>query len=91
MTGVQTCALPISAAPGTGVIAGGPVRAVLECAGITDVLAKSLGTPNAINVVHATVAGLQSLKRPQDVAAMRDLELEDIMPPKMYANMMGKG
>ena len=79
------------AAPGTGVIAGGPVRAVLEAAGITDVLAKSLGTSNAINVVHATVAGLKSLKRPQDIASMRDLEIEEFMPPKMYANMMGKG
>ncbi len=79
------------AAPGTGVIAGGPVRAVLEAAGITDVLAKSLGTPNPINVVHATVAGLQSLKRPQDVAAIRDLEMEDFMPPKMYVNMTQKG
>ncbi|CAN5842937.1 30S ribosomal protein S5 [soil metagenome] len=79
------------AAPGTGVIAGGPVRAVLEAAGITDVLAKSLGTSNAINVVHATVAGLQSLKRPQDVAEMRDLEMEEFMPPKMYANMTQKG
>ena len=79
------------AAPGTGVIAGGPVRAVLEAAGITDVLAKSLGTSNAINVVHATVAGLQSLKRPQDVAAMRELDIEEFMPAKMYANMTGKG
>ena len=79
------------AAPGTGVIAGGPVRAVLECAGITDVLAKSLGTPNAINVVHATVNGLQNLKRPSDVATQRGLEMEEFMPPKMYANMTGKG
>ena len=79
------------AAPGTGVIAGGPVRAVLEAAGITDVLAKSLGTPNAINVVHATVNGLQNLKRPQDVATNRGLEMEEFMPPKMYANMTGKG
>ena len=78
------------AAPGTGVIAGGPVRAVLEAAGITDVLAKSLGTPNAINVVHATVNGLQELKRPSDVAEMRGLEMEEFMPPKMYANMTGK-
>ena len=78
------------AAPGTGVIAGGPVRAVLEAAGITDVLAKSLGTPNAINVVHATVNGLQNLKAPSDVAAMRGLEMEEFMPPKMYANMTGK-
>jgi small subunit ribosomal protein S5 len=79
------------AAPGTGVIAGGPVRAVLEAAGITDVLAKSLGTSNAINVVHATVAGLKALKRPQDVADMRELDIEEFMPAKMYANMTGKG
>ena len=75
------------AAPGTGVIAGGPVRAVLECAGINDVLAKSLGTANAINVVHATVAALKSLRRPDDVARLRDLELSELMPKKMYDNL----
>jgi len=75
------------AAPGTGVIAGGPVRAVLECAGISDVLAKSLGTSNPINVVHATVAALKQLREPEMVARVRDLELEDMLPKKMLANM----
>ena len=68
------------AAPGTGVIAGGPVRAVLECAGIHDVLSKSLGSSNAINIVHATVAALRGLERPEEVAARRGLSLEDVAP-----------
>lgn len=75
------------AAPGTGVIAGGPVRAVLEAAGISDVLAKSLGTTNAINVVHATVAALRQLHDPEDVARLRGLDLQEIMPKKMYDNL----
>lgn len=68
------------ASAGTGVIAGGPVRAVLECAGIHDVLSKSLGSDNAINIVHATVAALKMLERPETVAARRGLSVEDVTP-----------
>lgn len=68
------------ASPGTGVIAGGAVRAVLECAGIHDVLAKSLGSPNAINVVHAAVKALKMLEEPEQVAARRGKPVEDVAP-----------
>src|SRR5215218_5012907 len=68
------------ASPGTGVIAGGPVRAVLEAAGVSDVLSKSLGSSNPINIVHATVEGLKQLRRPQDVADARGLELAEMSP-----------
>ncbi len=68
------------ASPGTGVIAGGPVRAVLECAGIHDVLSKSLGSPNAINVVHACIAALKGLEEPEAVAKRRGLSVEDVAP-----------
>jgi small subunit ribosomal protein S5 len=80
------------ASAGTGVIAGGPVRAVLECAGIHDVLSKSLGSDNAINIVHATVAALKALQRPEEVAARRGLPLEDVAPAGMLrARVAGQG
>src|SRR6201996_803003 len=65
--------------------AGGPVRAVLECAGISDVLSKSQGSSNAINVVHATVAALKDLSRPEEIAAKRGLPIEDVAPKAMLA------
>jgi len=71
------------ASPGTGVIAGGPVRAVLECAGIHDVLSRSLGSSNPINVVHATVRALKELNRPEEIAARRGLPIEDVAPAAM--------
>ena len=71
------------ASPGTGVIAGGPVRAVLECAGIHDVLSKSLGSSNPINIVHATVEALRLLVRPEEIAARRGLPIEDVAPAAM--------
>ncbi|GGL23589.1 30S ribosomal protein S5 [Nocardia jinanensis] len=79
------------ASPGTGVIAGGAARAVLECAGIHDILAKSLGSDNAINVVHATVAALKMLQRPEEVAARRGLPLEDVAPAGMLRARAGQG
>jgi small subunit ribosomal protein S5 len=66
------------ASAGTGVIAGGPVRAVLEAAGIKDILTKSLGSANANNMVHATMEGLRSLKRVEDVARKRGKSIEEI-------------
>jgi small subunit ribosomal protein S5 len=68
------------ASAGTGVIAGGPVRAVLECAGIHDVLSKSLGSSNTINIVHATVEALRLLEEPAAVAARRGLTISEVAP-----------
>jgi small subunit ribosomal protein S5 len=69
------------------VIAGGPVRAVLECVGIHDVLSKSLGSSNAINIVHATVEALKGLEEPQAVAARRGLALDEVAPAAMVRNL----
>src|SRR6201995_5804137 len=71
------------ASPGTGVIAGGPVRAVLGWAGIADILSKSLGSQNAINIGHATVGALKGLSRPEEIAAKRGLPIEDVAPAAM--------
>jgi small subunit ribosomal protein S5 len=66
------------AAPGTGVIAGGAARAILEAAGVHDVLAKSLGSSNAINVSRATIAGLRGLRRPDEIAKLRGKSAEEV-------------
>ena len=71
------------ASAGTGVIAGGAARPVLECAGVQDILSKSLGSDNAINVVHATVDGLKQLACPEEVAARRGKTLEEVAPARM--------
>jgi small subunit ribosomal protein S5 len=78
------------ASAGTGVIAGGPVRAVLECVGIHDILSKSLGSSNAINIVHATVDALKRLEEPAAVAARRGLPLDEIAPPAMVRALLNQ-
>jgi len=78
------------AAPGTGIIAGGPVRAVMECAGVGDVLSKSLGSANPINIVHAVVAGLKQLRLPEEISNTRGLPLEDVAPRRMVKVIRGE-
>nr|WP_203415897.1 30S ribosomal protein S5 [Arthrobacter ulcerisalmonis] len=76
------------ASAGTGVIAGGPVRAVLECVGIHDILSKSLGSSNAINIVHATVDALKRLEEPAAVAARRGLPLDEVAPAALVKALL---
>ncbi len=75
------------AAPGTGVVAGGAARAILEVAGVRDVLAKSLGSPNAINSAHATMSGLRQLKRAEEVARLRGKTVQELLPKGVLAAM----
>lgn len=77
------------AAAGTGVIAGGPVRAVLECAGVQDVLSKSLGSNNTINIVHATVAALRQLEEPSNVASRRGKTITEVAPARLRGEQAG--
>lgn len=79
------------AAAGTGVIAGGPVRAVLECAGVADVLSKSLGSNNTINIVHATIAALRQLEEPANVATRRGKTVAEVAPARLRGEVAKAG
>jgi len=81
---VSSQIIMLPAAPGTGVIAGGAVRAVLELAGIHDILTKALGSRNPMNVVLSVIKGLSQLRVPQQIAKIRDKELSDLDLPKHY-------
>ena len=83
--------LLVPAAEGTGVIAGGPVRAVLECAGIHDVLSKSMGSTNQINIVHATIQALRELEEPASVAARRGLPMDEVVPAPLLRDIQKAG
>ena len=80
----------LPATPGTGVIAGGAVRAVLELAGIHDVLSKVVGSRNPLNVVMAAIKGLQSLRVPEQIAKVRNKEINDLDLPKYYTAQVAK-